>query len=98
MVQWVKNPTVVARVPVEPRVPYPTRGRWVKGFYVATSVQVAAEDWIQSLAWELPYTEGSTIKKKKKRKLKRSSSRCGAAETNPTSIHEDSGLIPGLTQ
>ena len=24
------------------------------------------------------------------------SSRCGAAEVNPTSIHEDVGLIPGL--
>ena len=26
------------------------------------------------------------------------SSRCGAVETNLTSIHEDVGLIPGLTQ
>ena len=26
------------------------------------------------------------------------SSHCGTAETNPTSIHEDVGLIPGLTQ
>ena len=26
------------------------------------------------------------------------SSYCGAAETNPTSIHEDVGLIPGLDQ
>ena len=25
-------------------------------------------------------------------------SHCGAAETNPTSIHEDAGYIPGLTQ
>ena len=25
-------------------------------------------------------------------------SHCGAAETNPASIHEDVGLIPGLTQ
>ena len=24
------------------------------------------------------------------------SSRCGAGETNPISIHEDAGLIPGL--
>ena len=23
---------------------------------------------------------------------------CGAAETNPTSIHEDAGSIPGLAQ
>ena len=26
------------------------------------------------------------------------SSCCGAVEMNPTSIHEDAGLIPGLTQ
>ena len=26
------------------------------------------------------------------------SSHCGAAEPNPASIHEDSGLIPALTQ
>ena len=26
------------------------------------------------------------------------SSHCGTAETNPTSIHEDVGLIPGLAQ
>ena len=26
------------------------------------------------------------------------SSHCGTAETNPTSIHEDAGLIPDLAQ
>ena len=26
------------------------------------------------------------------------SSHCGVVETNPTSIHEDAGLIPGLEQ
>ena len=26
------------------------------------------------------------------------SSHCGSAVTNPTSIHEDAGLIPGLAQ
>ena len=26
------------------------------------------------------------------------SSHCGAAETNPTTLHEDSGSIPGLAQ
>ena len=25
-------------------------------------------------------------------------SRCGSGERSPTSIHEDAGLIPGLTQ
>ena len=32
------------------------------------------------------------------KRLTSGSSRCGAAETNPTSIHEDVGLIFGLTQ
>ena len=31
-------------------------------------------------------------------KKKKGSSRCGATETNPTCIHEDPGLIPGLAQ
>ena len=31
-------------------------------------------------------------------KKKDRSSCCGSAETNPTSIHEDAGLIPGLAQ
>ena len=31
-------------------------------------------------------------------KPKIGSSHCGAAETNPTSIHEDEGSIPGLAQ
>ena len=26
------------------------------------------------------------------------SSRCGSAVTNPTSVHDDAGLIPGLAQ
>ena len=29
-------------------------------------------------------------------KIHHRSSHCGAAETNPTSIHEDAGSIPGL--
>ena len=32
------------------------------------------------------------------RKLGQGSSSCGAVETDPTSIHEDAGLIPGLVQ
>ena len=31
-------------------------------------------------------------------KLGKGSSRCGSAETNPTSIHEDTGSIPRLHQ
>ena len=36
--------------------------------------------------------------KKKKKVVVLESSHLGAAETNLTSIHEDAGLIPGLTQ
>ena len=61
---------------------------------------------IQPLAWEIPYVVGAALKKQKRKKptddwiLKTSyrSSHCGAAEMNPTSIQEDVGLIPGLTQ
>ena len=35
---------------------------------------------------------------KDKLKKQSRSSRCGSAETNPTTIHEDAGLIPGLPQ
>ena len=37
-------------------------------------------------------------KNKTKQKKKQRSSRCGTEEMNPTSIHEDEGLIPGLAQ
>ena len=37
-------------------------------------------------------------KKKKEKKRNNGSSLRGATETNPTRIHEDVGLIPGLTQ
>ena len=42
------------------------------------------------------YVNGLNILIKKQR-LSRSS-HCGAPEMNPASIHEDVGLIPGLTQ
>ena len=53
------------------------------------------------LAWELPYAVGVALKRKKLNKNKINyrtlrSSHCGGAETNLTSIHEDTGLIPGL--
>ena len=35
---------------------------------------------------------------KKKKKKKSRSCHCDSAVTNPTSIHEDSGSIPGLAQ
>ena len=33
-----------------------------------------------------------------RQELEKGSSHCGSVVTNPTSIHEDIGLIPGLTQ
>ena len=64
----------------------------------------AAIALIRPLAWEPPYAKGAALKeqKTKKKKKKRNnclgSSHCGAAETNPTSIHEDVGSTPGLPQ
>ena len=40
----------------------------------------------------------SVHKRKTDQKLHYMESCCGAAETNLTSIHEDEGSIPGLTQ
>ena len=37
-------------------------------------------------------------KERKKKKGRKGSSCCGAVETNPTSIHENAGSIPGLEQ
>ena len=62
MVQWVKNLNgpawVIAEVWVDP-------WQWVKGSSVATAeAQMAGMVLIQSLAWELSYTTGVTLKKK----------------------------------
>ena len=46
------------------------------------------------LGWELPCAAGTALKRKKRF----GSARRGSAETNLTSIHEDAGSIPGLTQ
>ena len=44
-------------------------------------------------------SKGSRVQlKKKKKKKKFWSSHCGSEVTNPTSIHEDVGLITGLAQ
>ena len=45
------------------------------------------------------YQEGEAVGKTGREvESKQGSSHCGAAETNPASIHEFAGLIPGLTQ
>ena len=53
---------------------------------------------IQPLAWESPYAVGAAQEKEKKREAGKRSSHRGSVVTNRTSIHEDVGLIPGLTQ
>ena len=67
----------------------------------------AATDPIQPLDWESPCAMGAAPekaerqkKKKKKKKGRKLSgiSHCGSVMTNPTSIHEDVGLIPGPAQ
>ena len=64
MVQWVKNPTVMVRVPGS----IPSPAQWVKWCGVAEAVaEVAAMAWIQSLAQELPYAASAAILKKKKK-------------------------------
>ena len=61
--------------------------------------RLAAVAPIQPLAWEFPHAapKKQKIKKRKKERKHFRSSHCGA-ETNVTSIHEDAGVIPGLTQ
>ena len=62
---------------------------------------------IPPLVWEPPHSAGVALESKTKQNKNQSnkqtkdnfqSSRSGSAKTNPTSIHEDSGSIPGLTQ
>ena len=62
----------------------------------------AATAPIRPLAWEPPYAEAlaqEMAKKKTKNKVTADGISCrGSAETNLTSIHEEAGSIPGLTQ
>ena len=57
-------------------------------------VKVTDGAQIRALVWKVPYITGVAEKGEKKPR----SSRHGSAETNLTSIHEDTGSIPGLTQ
>ena len=57
---------------------------------------------IRLLAWETPYALGAALKRQKdiKKKLKTAicSSHQDSAVTKPTSMHEETGSIPGLAQ
>ena len=69
------------------------------GSDVAVSCGVAL---IQPLAWELPYAMGVALKKKKKKEKMLNYKVLGVPVmvqwlTNPTSIHENSDSILGLT-
>ena len=48
---------------------------------------------IRPLAWEPPYAEGVALEKAKRQKQTNKQTK-----KKPTSIHDDSGLIPGLAQ
>ena len=58
---------------------------------------------LDPLASEPPCAEGAALKKKKKKRKKENFLPTGVSVvaqqlTNPTSIHEDTGLIPALAQ
>ena len=61
MVQWVKDPTAVARVTMEVKL-IPGPELWVKGSSIAAAVA-----WIQLLGQELPYATGAAIKEKRRK-------------------------------
>ena len=65
--------------------------------------RLVATALIRTRAWEPPYAMGVALEKTKKKKktqniLRQGVPSCGEAETNPTIIHEDAGLIPVLIQ
>ena len=70
--------------------------------------RLAATTWIRPLAWEPPYAMGMALERAKRQKkklkiLKIKNKKIGVPVvaqqlTNLTSIHEDVGSIPGLTQ
>ena len=59
--------------------------------------RLAATAPIIPLAWEPPYATGVALEEKKRQKNKNKIKTC-SVEMNLTSIHEDTGLIPGLSQ
>ena len=64
------------------------------GSCVAVVVAEAQLPLIRPVAQELHMSQVRSLKKKRKRW----SSRPGSVVTNPSSVHDDVGLIPGLAQ
>ena len=60
--------------------------------------QLLPETQKQPYDVETRYFSDSCLKKKNNKNQKTKSSCCGSVVTNPTSIHEDAGSTPGLTQ
>ena len=64
--QWVKNQATAAQVAAAVQVPSPAWFSGLKGSSIAiAALQVAPGAWIQSLAQELLYAMGITIKKER---------------------------------
>ena len=91
MVQWVKNPTAVTWDAVEARV---QSLAWHSGLKVRCYSSFSLEHNLIPG----PGTSCLGAATKEKQRIKNSSSHCGTAEMNPTSIHEDAGSIPSLAQ
>ena len=62
----------------------------------------AAVAWVRPLAWEPPCAAPVALKSHNKKSILKMmagwNSHCGSGGENPTSIHEDTGSIPGLAQ
>ena len=72
MVQWVKNPTVVAWVTMKVAGLILDLTQRIKGFSIATAALYLADvAWIQSLIWELAYATSAAIKFRKQKKKKK---------------------------
>ena len=92
-VEWVKNPTAASPVAAEVQVLSLARGTGLEDL-VWPQLQLGFGSWLG----KPPCATGGAVEKKKKEKEKVRESRCGTAETNPTSNHEVAGLIPSLAQ
>ena len=87
--QWVKNPTAVSQFSAEARVRFPVPRSGLKDSLLP-QLQLRFDPRPRNFHM----LQVQPLKKKKK--IRRSHR--GSAVMNPTSVHEDTGLIPGLTQ